>query len=181
MSAIGSYIVLRRNQVPGCVDRTLHIRPESTGKWLFKKTEVVGISEFERAWRAALVEEVSFDYSGYVLGNYLDAQLAVNQIQLANEQSEVSRALCKVFYGRLSFRSSCDPSRTCIRTAARVLSTRVRQRCPRYRRGTEGGTFVLSKRIEQHHSRDSCDFRYSLAEPTLPLNIPQTTRRSREK
>jgi hypothetical protein len=103
MSAIGSYVVLRRSHFPGCVDRAHPIRSESTGKWLFKKTEVVGISDFERAWQAALVEEVGFDYSGYVLGNYLDAQLAVNQIQLANEQSEVSRALCKVFTAAFPF------------------------------------------------------------------------------
>jgi hypothetical protein len=68
---------------------------ESSGKWLFKKTEVAGTSEFDRAWQAALVKEVRFEYSGYVLGNYLDTQLAVNQIQIADEQSWIARLLFK--------------------------------------------------------------------------------------
>ena len=76
MSAIGSYAVMRRSQFPACVDYARQIRSESTGKWLFKKTEVVGANEFKQAWQAALVEEVHFDYSGYVLGNYLLAQEA---------------------------------------------------------------------------------------------------------
>src|SRR5687767_5434690 len=103
MSAIGSYAVLRRRNFAACLDHARHIRSESSGKWLFKKTVVVGISEFEQAWQAALVEEVNFDYSGYVLGNYLDAQLAVNQIQLAAEQSEIASTLCKVFTAAFPF------------------------------------------------------------------------------
>ena len=103
MSAIGSYAVLRRRDFAACLDRARNIRSESSGKWLFKKTVVVGVSEFNQAWQAALVEEVNFDYSGYVLGNYLDAQLAVNQIQLADEQSEVASTLCKVFTAAFPF------------------------------------------------------------------------------
>jgi hypothetical protein len=57
----------------------------------------------KQAWQAALVEEVNFDYSGYILGNYLDAQLAVNQIQLADEQSEIASTLCKVFTAAFPF------------------------------------------------------------------------------
>ena len=49
------------------------------------------------------MEEVNFDYSGYVLGNYLDAQLAVNEIQLADEQSEIASTLCKVFTAAFPF------------------------------------------------------------------------------
>jgi hypothetical protein len=103
MSAIGSYAVLRRRDFAACLDRARNIRSESSGTWLFKKTVVVGVSEFNQAWQAALVEEVNFDYSGYVLGNYLDAQLAVNQIQLADEQSEVASTLCKVFTAAFPF------------------------------------------------------------------------------
>jgi hypothetical protein len=103
MSAIGSYAILRRSDFPACVDSALHIRSESTGKWLFKKTELVGINEFKEAWQAAVVEEAHFDYSGYVLGNYLDAQQVVNQIQVVNEQSEVARALCKMFTAAFPF------------------------------------------------------------------------------
>ena len=103
MSAIGSYAVLRRSQLPVCLDRARQICSASSGKWLFKKTEVVGIIEFRQAWQAAVVDEVTFEYSGYVLGNYLDAQHAVNQIELANEQSEVARSLCKTFTAAFPF------------------------------------------------------------------------------
>ena len=103
MSAIGSYAVLKRSQFPVCLDRARHICSESTGKWLFKKTAVAGISEFKQAWQAALVEEVNFDYSGYVLGNYLDAQHAMNQTQVVDEQSEAASALCKVFTAAFPF------------------------------------------------------------------------------
>ena len=103
MSAIGSYTVLRRLNFAACLDHARNIRSESSGKWLFKKTAVIGISEFEQTWRSAVVEEVHFDYSGYILGNYLDAQLAVNQIQLADEQSEVASTLCKVFTAAFPF------------------------------------------------------------------------------
>jgi hypothetical protein len=103
MSAIGSYAVLKRSQFPVCLDRARSIRSESSGRWLFKKTEVVGIREFDGAWQAALVEEVRFEYSGYVLGNYLDAQLAVNQIQIADEQSEIAHMLCKRFRAAFPF------------------------------------------------------------------------------
>jgi hypothetical protein len=65
MSAIGSCGVLKRHNFTACLVRAQNIRSESTGKWLFKKTAVAGISEFEHAWQAALVEEVTFDYSGY--------------------------------------------------------------------------------------------------------------------
>jgi hypothetical protein len=103
MSAVGSYAVLRRLNFAACLDHARNIRSESSGKWLFKKTIVVGISEFEQAWRSAVVEEVHFDYSGYVLGNYLDAQLAVNQIQLADEQSEIASTLCKAVTAAFPF------------------------------------------------------------------------------
>jgi hypothetical protein len=103
MSAIGSYAVVRRHNFTACLNHARNIRSESSGKWLFKKTVVVGISEFEQAWRSAIVEEVHFDYSGYVLGNYLDAQQAVNQIQLADEHSEVANTLCKVFTAAFPF------------------------------------------------------------------------------
>src|SRR5262245_54390111 len=88
MSTIGSYAVLTRHQYPVCLERAREIRSETSGRWLFKKTEIAGVSEFKQAWQAALVDEVSFDHSGYVLGNYLDAQQAVNEIQLADEESD---------------------------------------------------------------------------------------------
>ena len=97
MSAIGSFAVLRRHDFSECLDKAGCIRSVSTGRWLFKKTEVVGISEFRQSWQAAVVEESSFDYSGYVLGDYLDVQLELNRFQVADEQSDAARVLCKAF------------------------------------------------------------------------------------
>jgi hypothetical protein len=51
MSAIGSCGVLKRHNFTACLDHARNIRSESTGKWLFKKTSVVGIREFEQLGR----------------------------------------------------------------------------------------------------------------------------------
>ena len=109
MSAIGSYAVLTRHQFPLCLSRAREVRTESRGKWPFKKAEVVGVDEFKKAWQAALVEEVSFDHSGYVLGNYVDAQHAVNRIHLVNEQSEEARVLNNVFTAAFPFHEVVVP------------------------------------------------------------------------
>jgi hypothetical protein len=84
MGAIGSYAILRRSDFPACVE--VH--------FTFVRNP---------PWQAAVVEGAHFDYSGYVLGNYLDAQQVVNQIQVVNEQSEVARALCKMFTAAFPF------------------------------------------------------------------------------
>lgn len=97
MSAIGSYAVLDRAQFQRCLDAARGIRPETTGKWLFKRTETVGAPEFMATWHASVRKDVRFGYSGYVLGNYVDAQREINQAQLADEESEVARALGRAF------------------------------------------------------------------------------------
>ena len=97
MSAIGSYEVLNRGQFPVCVGLARNVRTETTGKWIFRKTRIFGMKEFEQAWRASLVQTVDFEYSGYVLGNYLDAQLAINSTRLIDEHSETARLLSMVF------------------------------------------------------------------------------------
>ncbi len=103
MSAIGSYAVLMRGELRGCLALTQSVRAQTTGRWIFKQTQVIGIEEFRRAWRAAVVREVDFDHSGYVLGNYVDAQQAINGIQLIDEQSEGARALSRIFTAAFLF------------------------------------------------------------------------------
>src|SRR4051794_30590647 len=85
VSAIGSYEVLNRGQFAACLDLARNIRTETTGKW-FRKSQIVGAAEFEEAWRSSVLKTVGFDDSGYVLGNYLDAQLVINQTRLVDEQ-----------------------------------------------------------------------------------------------
>ena len=81
MSAIGSCAVLRRHQLDACLAHAGRAQP----------------AEFAAAWQAALVRRLDFDYSGYVLGNYLDAQGAVNGESPVDELSEASVALSQVF------------------------------------------------------------------------------------
>ncbi len=93
MSAIGSYSVLDRSDVADCLARARAVRSETAGRWIFKQTRVHGMEEFRRAWRAAVRKRVDFEYSGYVLGNYLDAQTAPEL------PPQVLEAFCRQEYG----------------------------------------------------------------------------------
>jgi hypothetical protein len=84
------------------LDLARETHSETTGKWLFKKTQVVGVEEFHREWQQGIVEEVGFSYSGYVIGNYLDAQEILNRSGF-DEESEEAKTLCKVFTAAFSF------------------------------------------------------------------------------
>jgi hypothetical protein len=79
------------------VELARHIHTETSGKWMFKRAQVVGLDEFREAWRQVVLRDVTFEYSGYVIGNYLDAQKAVNNIDLVDEQSEVMTVYVKPF------------------------------------------------------------------------------------
>jgi hypothetical protein len=103
VSAIGTYETLSRDGFAACLERARQIRSETTGTWIFKNTRVVGVEEFTDAWRAATRRRADFDQSGYVLGNYLDAQEAVNGIRLFDEQSEVAGALSRAFTAAFVF------------------------------------------------------------------------------
>ena len=70
---------------------------------MFKRAQVVGLDEFREAWQQVVLRDVTFEYSGYVIGNYLDAQKAVNNIDLVDEQSEVMTVLCKAFLAAFVF------------------------------------------------------------------------------
>jgi len=103
MSAIGSYEVLTRDGFAACLDAARNVHPETTGKWIFKTTREKGREAFDAAWAAARVDAVGFDYSGYVLGNYLDAQLAINNLRLFDDESEPALALANVFTAAFVF------------------------------------------------------------------------------
>jgi hypothetical protein len=106
VSALGSYEVLNRVRFAGCLALARNVRAETTGKWIFKSTRITGVAEFNEAWRASVLQAVHFDHSGYVLGNYVDAQLAINQTQLIDEQSEPARILSAVFTAAFVFDTS---------------------------------------------------------------------------
>ncbi len=64
MSAIGEYFVVSRSAYAKCLDLAREIHSETTGKWLFRKTQEVGVDEFHREWQQSVLEEVGFSYSG---------------------------------------------------------------------------------------------------------------------
>jgi hypothetical protein len=105
MSAIGSYEVLTRDGFAASLDAARNVNIETSGRWIFKTSKEKGRDAFDAAWQAALVEYVDFDYSGYVLGNYLDAQYEINGLRLFDEESEAAQALSKVFTAAFIFES----------------------------------------------------------------------------
>ena len=61
MSAIGSCVILSRSGFADCLKVAEKISRETTGRWLFQQTRVVGIEEFKSVWLASVVEEIPFD------------------------------------------------------------------------------------------------------------------------
>jgi hypothetical protein len=111
MSAIGSYAVPRREGFRECVRLAADVRAEVSGKWIFQKQVTRGRDEFNAAWVSALVEEEAhFEYSGYVLGNYLDAQEQVNGVPAGElERSPTAVALHRVFTAAIPFEDTPTP------------------------------------------------------------------------
>jgi hypothetical protein len=106
MSAIGTYEVLSRSKFDECLKLARNIRTETTGKWIFRQTKATGRDEFIAAWNASVSKRVDFDYSGYVLGQYLEAQSVINRTVLFDEESELGRTLAKVFTAAFVFDTS---------------------------------------------------------------------------
>jgi hypothetical protein len=103
MSAIGSFEVLTRPRFDDCLAAARDVHPETSGKWIFKKTQVTGVDAFHALWDASVLERADFEYSGYVLGNYLDAQYEINGLRLFDEESETAAALARVFTAAFVF------------------------------------------------------------------------------
>jgi hypothetical protein len=98
LSAIGSVVILERDDFAQCVRLAGAIRTERKGWGPFKSTVTLGREAFDQAWHAAIVSETDFAFSGYVLGDYLTAQKAVNGFATEQlEESAAARALNKVF------------------------------------------------------------------------------------
>jgi hypothetical protein len=76
---------------------------ETTGKWIFRKSRTSGLDEFWSCWRAAKLRELDYDYSGYVLGNYIHAQQAINHFRVIDDQSDIVRTLGRIFTAAYPF------------------------------------------------------------------------------
>ena len=103
MSAIGTYDVMNRRKFDECLKAARTVRQETTGIWMFKRTKSSGLTEFQAKWEASVSKEVDFDYSGYALGQYLDAQRAINDRILFDDESEVAGILANVFTAAFVF------------------------------------------------------------------------------
>ncbi len=98
MSAIGSVVFLRRQAFAGVVESAAAVRSERAGWGPFKKLVTHGRDAFDQAWAAAVVEEVTFNFSGYVLASYLGAQRSLSGFAAADlEDSVAARALANIF------------------------------------------------------------------------------------
>lgn len=78
MSAIGTYVRIRRSDLERCIKLAATIHRETPGRWPWTKSVEFGRREFDHAWQAGTIEQVEFGYSGYVLNDYLTAQEAIN-------------------------------------------------------------------------------------------------------
>jgi hypothetical protein len=131
------------------------IRSETTGKWMFKSTRVVGLDEFTASWRTAAVRDVQFDHSGYVLGNYLDAQDAVNHAQIFDEQSDDATALAKAFTAAFPFEQPVPLPDLAPAPLAAFCREEYGRGCGRHGGRDSDGASLLSTRLCRDHSRTS--------------------------
>lgn len=90
MSAIGSYIRMTSADFARCVDLASRRDAEA----------------FDRAWRAAVIEEVDFDFSGYVLSDFFLAQEAINGYAESPFDTNEGQVLASVFTAAFPIRSA---------------------------------------------------------------------------
>jgi hypothetical protein len=107
MSAIGSYVVLRREGFRECVRVAADVRTEATGKWIFKKPVTRGRDEFNAAWTATLVEEVGF----WICARRLSRRSrTVNGVRTGErERSAAALTLNKLFAAAIPFEETPAP------------------------------------------------------------------------
>ena len=87
MSAVGTWEVLNREDFDRCLP-------------------LCGTAAFPPAWQRAVVRRKDFEGSGYVLGNYVDAQAELNQLRLFDEESHAARQLGRAFTAAFVFDNS---------------------------------------------------------------------------
>lgn len=103
MSAIGSCVILNRPGFEVCLTlaRDINTEPDKS-----ESSEGKTVEEFHRNWNNHIVEEIIFDHSGYVLGNYIDAQSVVNGLETVGTDAEAADLLAKIFFAGFPFDSS---------------------------------------------------------------------------
>jgi hypothetical protein len=103
MSAIGSYVRIRTTDLDRCLELAAPASSEGKFRWPWQPRAETGRERFTREWEAAVLEEVDFDGSGYVLASYFLAQGALNGLDDPFESPEADR-LANVFTAALPVR-----------------------------------------------------------------------------
>jgi hypothetical protein len=103
MSAIGSYEVLNRAKFDACIEAARKVKTTITRLWFTTRSTTTGLEEFHALWRASVLKTVDFDYAGWVIGQYLDAQNALNEKEFLDEESELGQVLMRIFTAAFVF------------------------------------------------------------------------------
>jgi hypothetical protein len=87
---------MRPTDLARCAELAAQATGDRTFRWPWQARTETGLERFGREWDAAVLEEVVFDGSGYVLGSYFLAQAALNHFADPFDAAE-SADFAKVF------------------------------------------------------------------------------------
>lgn len=103
MSAIGSYVRLKESDLARCLQLATSATPHRPFRWPWQARAESSLEAFEGEWTSAVLEEVVFDESGYLLASYFLAQAALNHVTDPFDSVE-GKILAKVFTGGVPVR-----------------------------------------------------------------------------
>src|SRR5262249_22643359 len=96
VSAIGSCVRMKTSDLDRCLALAGGITPPQKSRWPWQKKLDTGRDAFVREWAAAVLEEMVFDGSGYLLASYFLAQNEMNGLTDPFDEPE-GLMLAKVF------------------------------------------------------------------------------------
>lgn len=106
MSTIGSCVILNRSGFRDCLDVARNIQSDPRNDTPSQPANQPAVEDFHRSWNIHIVEEITFDYSGYVLGIYMDAQSVINGVATFFDDNEEADLLAKIFIAGFPFERS---------------------------------------------------------------------------
>lgn len=108
MSTIGSCVILNRSGFEYCLELARNIKSGPQKPVSSEPSNGMVVEDFHRNWNSHIVEEITFDYSGYALGNYIDAQGVINGIETFGDDTEAAELLAKIFMAGFPFERPVD-------------------------------------------------------------------------
>jgi hypothetical protein len=106
MSSTGSCDVMYRDRWPACLAAARRVTTATTGRWIFRRTEALGLDEFRHQWGVARLRSLDFDYPGEALGSYLDAQQAISGASPVDRECEIVKTLARFFTAAFPFETA---------------------------------------------------------------------------